>query len=168
PRGGPAQPHLRRGRPLPPPHRRRHHRRQDVLRGWSDGGALRPGPRGHARPGQVGPLRRAVPGARRLPVRPGSGTPRVVPADPQRPLGRPGGRSVSRWRPQRNWGARLHEIVVHGLRAVVLENERLRVTLLADKGTDLVELNDKRRDLDYVWLAPNGVRAAPDLAGGAP
>jgi len=75
---------------------------------------------------------------------------------------------VSRWRPQRNWGARLHEIVVHGLRAVVLENERLRVTLLADKGTDLVELNDKRRDLDYVWLAPNGVRAAPDLAGGAP
>ena len=38
---------------------------------------------------------------------------------------------------QRNWGARLREFVYHGLRLIVLENERLRVGVLAGKGTDV-------------------------------
>lgn len=59
---------------------------------------------------------------------------------------------------QRNWGARIHETTVQGIRAIVLENERLRLTLLAGKGSDLVELNYKPLDLDFVWLAPGGVR----------
>ncbi|HEX6336991.1 MAG TPA: DUF4432 family protein [Jiangellaceae bacterium] len=73
---------------------------------------------------------------------------------------------VGRWRPRRNWGPRVHEITYAGMRAVVLENERLRVTVLADKGADVVEFNDKRRDLDYVWLSPIGLRNPADVAGG--
>ncbi len=61
-------------------------------------------------------------------------------------------------RHQRNWGCRLHETELFGLRAIVLENERIRVTFLAGKGADLVEFNDKRRDLDFAWLAPGGIR----------
>lgn len=61
-----------------------------------------------------------------------------------------------RWR---NWGARLHEVRIAGLRAVVLENELLRLTVLADKGTDLVEFNAKRHDLDFVWWSADGLRA---------
>jgi hypothetical protein len=71
-----------------------------------------------------------------------------------------------RWAAARNWGARLHETTVRGMRAVVLENERLRATFLVDRGTDLVELNDKRRDLDFVWLSPAGPR--PPGTGGSP
>jgi hypothetical protein len=61
------------------------------------------------------------------------------------------------WRPQRNWGARLHDVALRGQLAVVLENERLRVTVLLT-GAHIVECNDKRRDLDLVWLAPDGIR----------
>jgi hypothetical protein len=58
----------------------------------------------------------------------------------------------------RNWGARTHDITLGGAPAVVLENERLRVTVLLH-GAHVVECNDKRRDLDLVWLAPDGTGA---------
>jgi hypothetical protein len=58
---------------------------------------------------------------------------------------------------RRNWGARLYHGAWHGLPAVVLENRRLRVTVLTT-GAQVVEFNDKRRDLDLVWLAPGGNR----------
>jgi hypothetical protein len=64
-------------------------------------------------------------------------------------------------RPQRNWGPRLREYdVAGGLRAVFLENELLRVGVLADRGTDVFELLYKPRDLDFAWLAAGGVRDA--------
>jgi len=76
------------------------------------------------------------------------------------------------YRPQRNWGARIHEYVVKGMSLVILENEYLRVGILAGKGTDIVELNYKPRDLDLIWLAPAGIRnpvihatTAPDSKG---
>jgi hypothetical protein len=53
------------------------------------------------------------------------------------------------------------------MRAVVLENERLRVTVLLDKGGDVVEFNYKPRDMDFVWLTPMGLRNPRDVAGGA-
>jgi hypothetical protein len=59
---------------------------------------------------------------------------------------------------QRNWGPRLREFVYHGLRLIVLENERMRIGVLAGKGTDVVELNFKPRDLDFAWLTAGGVR----------
>lgn len=72
-----------------------------------------------------------------------------------------------RHRPARNWGARLHEITWFGLRAVVLENELLRVTVLVDKGGDVAEFCYKRRDMDFVWLTPEGLRNPRDVAGAA-
>jgi hypothetical protein len=65
---------------------------------------------------------------------------------------------------RRNWGARLHEVTWDGAPAVVLENERLRVTVCL-AGGHVMEFNDKRRDLDLVWLNPNG-RAPLDAGTG--
>lgn len=59
---------------------------------------------------------------------------------------------------RRNWGARLRRVVVEGLDAVVLENERLRVTVLPGKGGDVVEFLHKPTDTDFVWLSPQGLR----------
>lgn len=53
---------------------------------------------------------------------------------------------------QRNWGARIHEFQQYGLDLVVLENELLRVGLLAGRGCDVVEFNYKPRDMDFVPL----------------
>ena len=39
------------------------------------------------------------------------------------------------------------------MRAVSLENELLRVGVLADKGTDVFEFNYEPRDMDFVWRA---------------
>jgi galactose mutarotase-like enzyme len=61
-------------------------------------------------------------------------------------------------RTQRNWGARILEYQYKGMRAVFLENELLRVGVLADKGTDVFEFNYKPRDMDFVWLSVGGVR----------
>jgi len=73
-------------------------------------------------------------------------------------------------RQQRNWGCRLHETELYGIRTIVLENERIRTSFLAGKGTDLVEFNYKPRDMDFAWLAPGGIRnplalhsTSPDL-----
>jgi Domain of unknown function (DUF4432) len=71
-------------------------------------------------------------------------------------------------RPQRNWGPRLREYdVAGGLRAVFLENELLRVGVLADRGTDVFELLYKPRDLDFAWLSANGVRDARTAGPGS-
>jgi hypothetical protein len=66
--------------------------------------------------------------------------------------------SSDRHRVQRNWGPRIREVDYFGMHLVDLENERLRVGVLSGKGTDVVELNYKPRDLDFVWLTPGGVR----------
>lgn len=62
------------------------------------------------------------------------------------------------YRVQRNWGARLREYTYKGMQVVFLENETLRFGILADKGTDVFELNYKPRDMDFVWLTAGGVR----------
>src|SRR5688572_28633563 len=72
------------------------------------------------------------------------------------------------YRPQRNWGARIREVMYQGLRMVILENEILRIGVLAGKGADIVELNYKPRDMDFIWLAPGGVRNQVTYAATAP
>jgi Domain of unknown function (DUF4432) len=74
---------------------------------------------------------------------------------------------MRRHRRQRNWGARVHETTAYGIDAVVLENRTLRVTVLAGKGTDIVELNYKPRDLDFAPLSPGGIREPRTDAGDA-
>jgi hypothetical protein len=44
-----------------------------------------------------------------------------------------------------------------GMRTVVLENDQVRVSVLADKGTDVFEFLYKPLDLDYMWLTEQGV-----------
>lgn len=65
---------------------------------------------------------------------------------------------MRRHRRQRNWGARVHETTHYGIDAVVLENAKLRVTVLAGKGTDVAEFNYKPLDLDFAPVSPGGVR----------
>ncbi|MEV0145486.1 MULTISPECIES: DUF4432 family protein [unclassified Nonomuraea] len=69
---------------------------------------------------------------------------------------------------RRNWAARLRSVTLDGLRAVVLENERLRVTVVPGKGGDVVEFLHKPTDTDFVWLSPQGLRdPAHHLQGAA-
>jgi len=69
---------------------------------------------------------------------------------------------------QRNWGTRVREVIYLGIRTLILENELVRIAVLAGKGTDIVEINYKPRDLDFVWLAPGGVRNPETFAVTAP
>src|SRR5579875_3106094 len=62
------------------------------------------------------------------------------------------------WIDPRKHGCRLAAYDQHGLCHVTLENSALRVTVLPDKGTDIVELRLKRRDLDVLWTSPTGIR----------
>lgn len=54
-------------------------------------------------------------------------------------------------RARRNHGARLSEAEVDGMALVTLENELLRVGVLAGKGADVLELLYKPLDLDFCW-----------------
>ena len=54
----------------------------------------------------------------------------------------------------RNYGCRQTEIVLKGYRALVLENEKLRATILLDKGSDVYELLYKPADIDFMWRSP--------------
>jgi hypothetical protein len=60
---------------------------------------------------------------------------------------------------ERNYGCRLREYVYRDHRCVALENEELRVVVVADKGTDLIEFLYKPLDLECLWQAPGGLRS---------
>jgi hypothetical protein len=76
--------------------------------------------------------------------------------------------SLARYRPQRNWGTRVREVDYLGMRLVILENELLRIGVLAGKGSDVVEFNFKPRDLDVTWLTAGGVRNPTDYLSTSP
>jgi len=74
--------------------------------------------------------------------------------------------------PERNFGCRVSDDYQYrGLRTIVLENARLRVSVLADKGTDIFEFLYKPMDIDFMYRAPAGVRdprlAVPSIANPA-
>jgi galactose mutarotase-like enzyme len=58
----------------------------------------------------------------------------------------------------RNYGCRITESLLQGHRSVTLENEKLRVTVIADKGADIYEFLYKPRDLDFLWRTRTGLR----------
>src|SRR5947209_8026771 len=58
---------------------------------------------------------------------------------------------------QRNFGCRITEWSIEGLRAVTLENRALRVSVLVDKGADIFEFLYKPRDVDLLWRSPLGI-----------
>jgi hypothetical protein len=61
---------------------------------------------------------------------------------------------------ERNFGCRVREITYRGHRCVTLENERLRLLVVADKGADLLELLYKPLDLELLWRSYHGLRRA--------
>jgi hypothetical protein len=59
----------------------------------------------------------------------------------------------------RNYGCRLREFVLNDFRAVCLENEKVRITILIDKGTDIYEFLYKPTDMDFLWKSYLGLRS---------
>jgi len=59
----------------------------------------------------------------------------------------------------RNYGCRFHEITYRGFNVIVLENEKLRLSLYLDKGTDIFELLYKPKDIDFMWRSPLEISA---------
>ncbi len=58
---------------------------------------------------------------------------------------------------ERNTGCRFTEINLMGMRALVLENKALHITVLLDHGADIIEFNHKPTDTDFVWRNPMGL-----------
>jgi galactose mutarotase-like enzyme len=59
----------------------------------------------------------------------------------------------------RNHGCRISDDwTLKGMKTIILENELLRVTVLADRGSDIVEFRYKPEDLDFLYFAPGGIR----------
>ena len=72
----------------------------------------------------------------------------------------------------RNWGARIMEYQYKGYRMVSLENRLLRISIAADKGTDIIEFLYKPLDVDFMWRSYQGLRGSrntlptsPNIAG---
>jgi hypothetical protein len=60
----------------------------------------------------------------------------------------------------RNHGCRISDDwTFKGMRTLILENELLRVTVLVDRGSDIIEFRYKPLDLDFLLFAPGGVRS---------
>jgi hypothetical protein len=65
---------------------------------------------------------------------------------------------MGKYRAQRNFGCRIHDQYTYfGMKTVVLENEKVRISILVDKGTEIFEYLYKPTDLDLMWLTENGV-----------
>lgn len=58
----------------------------------------------------------------------------------------------------RSQGCRIFEYTHRGLKMVSMENELIKVTVLVDKGSDIIEILHKPTDTDFMWKAPGGIR----------
>jgi hypothetical protein len=68
----------------------------------------------------------------------------------------------------RHYGCRVEEYGWRGHRLIVLENESLRVGVVASKGADVVELRFKPRDVDFLWHSPHPLLPPAEYAPTAP
>ncbi len=64
---------------------------------------------------------------------------------------------------ERNTGCRFTEITLQGMRALVLQNEKLHITVLLDHGADIIEFAYKPTDTDFVWRNPMGFSSIKKL-----
>tara|TARA_B110000116_G_scaffold83628_1_gene72846 strand:- start:311 stop:1393 length:1083 start_codon:yes stop_codon:yes gene_type:complete len=63
------------------------------------------------------------------------------------------------YKDERTTGCRISDAWTYrGLKTVVLENEIVRITVLADKGADIYSFVHKPTDTDFMWKTPWGVR----------
>lgn len=58
---------------------------------------------------------------------------------------------------ERNFGCRITEYIYKGMKTISLENEKIRVTILVDKGTEIWEFLYKPEDIDFIWRMPKGL-----------
>lgn len=58
----------------------------------------------------------------------------------------------------RGHGCRLLAYTHRGLGFVAMENERLRLDICADRGSDILNLVYKPRDIDFMWKSPTGLK----------
>lgn len=76
---------------------------------------------------------------------------------------------MDKHRKQRNYGCRVHDQYTYlNMRTVVLENEKLRISLLLDKGTEVFEFLYKPLDMDLMWFTENGIRNPSDYLPTSP
>jgi galactose mutarotase-like enzyme len=76
---------------------------------------------------------------------------------------RVGGLLLQKYRKQRNYGCRIHDQYTYfGMRTLVLENDKLRFSLLLDKGGEVFECVYKPLGIDLIWLSENGVQNPTD------
>lgn len=76
------------------------------------------------------------------------------------------GKLIQNFARNRNSGCRITVNVSFGeIPAVIIENEQIRMTILAGRGADVVEFLYKPMDLDFVWLTSNGIptKKVPDF-----
>jgi hypothetical protein len=59
----------------------------------------------------------------------------------------------------RNYGCRVREFILKDFRAVTLQNEKIAVTILIDKGADVYEFLYKPKDVDFLWKSSVGLRS---------
>ena len=59
----------------------------------------------------------------------------------------------------RKQGPRATLFSIEDMRAIAIENALIRVTMLLDKGADIIEFRDKATDTDFMWASPNGIRS---------
>jgi hypothetical protein len=58
----------------------------------------------------------------------------------------------------RHWGCRIDDqIMWHGLRSILLQNEYIQLVILVDKGTEIIQFLYKPLDVDFIWRGPNSL-----------
>ena len=161
-----------RARRVPRHHRHQHGTHRRRRGGWGHRcdcpgvGSIAPHRAGRHRPGHR--QRRAVPRQRKGLVHDRRVHLRRRRLHGRRRLGRRGRRRAltqarggppMHYQNERNHGCRVSDAWTYrGLKTVVMENELLRVVVLADKGADILELVHKPTDVDFLWRSPWGVR----------
>lgn len=61
--------------------------------------------------------------------------------------------------PERHFGCRVNDGVIwQGYRAMIIQNEKIQVVLLPDKGTEIVQFLYKATDTDFLWHWKNPLR----------
>lgn len=55
------------------------------------------------------------------------------------------------------------EILLFGTKAIILENEKIRVLILVGKGTEIIEFNHKASDTDIIYRSPLGLSCIEKL-----
>jgi len=51
------------------------------------------------------------------------------------------------------------EVSWQGNRLLMIENEKIKITLLPDKGCDIVDFNYKENDTSFLWRTPKGLKS---------